>query len=457
MKVWRQILGSRNVIFGTLILVACLAATYALLFRDRALYNRTTPAEGRYWTAAQYLRAVSKVRQYAYERGVAKAGEDRKYKEALTRRWLNNMHTAAEVLLNANELIEHFESVAEYHEAIPLVAGLDKDLDGLVEGSTSGGAALLDLRERFDEVDSVVGRLAIKLRVLDQDDLTVSLKALQRGVQMQFAGGALAVLAMWFVVVGARSAARNARESERRTLAALEASRQAGQEIQHTLQTRTALLGMVSHELRTPLSKALAATELIELIAQGDGVKDAAEELYSAIETMTLQLSDLAAYAELSSPRSKAKTAELDVRSSLKEIYRTHQAQASENRVSVLIDVAPEVPNTLQVDAIRFGQIANNLIENAIKYTTEGTVCVGARIVAEANQLELAIRDSGPGIAPSDIARVWEPFYRAGTRNVPGSGLGLAVVKLAISEVAGTVALTSVVGKGSTFIVKIPL
>jgi signal transduction histidine kinase len=448
----------RNLILCTVLIVAVLAAVYALQFRDRALYNRITPAEGRYWTAAQYLRGMGKVRQFVYEHTLLAPGEERDYVGAMLKRWVGNMHTELEVLVNSSELKAFFEAVEEYHDAKPLVIALDRDLDQLVEQALASRAGLLTLRERFDEVDAAVARLAIRLRVLDQDDLTVSLNALQRGVQMQYIGGAVVLLAMLFIVLGARASARRAREGQRTTQRALDAVRQASEEVQQTLQARTALLGMVSHELRTPLSKVLAATELIEIVADGEGVKDATAELYAAAETMTQQLNDLVAYAELTNARARERTAELDIRAALTEIIRSEEPQAGAHQVTIDLNVAPDVPSKLPIDAIRVGQIAKNLINNAVKYTRDGSVTVTASLVQEdTGRLQLVVHDTGQGIAPADQPFVWEPFYRAETTKEPGSGLGLAVVKLAVAKLGGEVTLASTPGQGTTFMVKLPL
>lgn len=274
----------------------------------------------------------------------------------------------------------------------------------------------------------------------------------------QWIGSASILLGCLVVVRNARAATEESRQGKVQADAALAAVKSAGEEVQKTLQVRTAILGMTSHELRTPLSKILAATELLEIVAHGEGVAEATAELYSAAETMTHQLTDLASYAELAGAKPRPRTEQLDLRKCLAEIVRAAQSMTDEHRVTVEVDVAPEVPSTVRLDTLRVGQVAANLITNAVKYTRDGSVIVRARMsVAEGNALELVVQDTGRGIAPGEQALVWEPYYRSQSATEPGSGLGLAVVKLALDKLGGRVRLDSTLGRGSTFTVSLPI
>lgn len=457
-----QVATTRNFIIGTMLLVSSIVAGYALLVQDRALYNRLAPAEGRFWMAAQYLRSAAKVRQYVYDYTLLAPGPERDYADAMAKRWTNNLRTEHEVLVNSAELKAFMEIIPEYRKVRPLTQKLDDEIEDLVARAKVDHQGLLVLRERLEEVDSEVGKLATRLRVLDQDDLTISLKALQRGVQMQYVGAAVVLVAMWVAVMFSRSATRKAKHGQVQTELAMDAVRDANDEVQQTLQARTALLGMVSHELRTPLSKIVAATELIDIVAHGDGVNEATAQLYAAVETMTQQLTDLTTYAELTSSRSRARAAELDIRTALAGIVRAEAAHIRAHGLEVRYNVAPNVPERLPIDAIRVGQVATNLINNAIKYTREGMVSIDVRLLpgppGEPERLEMVVADTGQGIAVAEQELVWEPFFRSSERgSEPGSGLGLAVVKLAVDKLGGVVRFVSAPGEGTQFTVEIPL
>jgi len=127
----------------------------------------------------------------------------------------------------------------------------------------------------------------------------------------------------------------------------------------------------------------------------------------------------------------------------------------------ITLKVEP-VPGTLEVfaDAEAVHQILTNLLENAIKYTPDGgTVTVGAQ-PSGPNHVEFFVRDSGMGIPPEDLARLFERFYRvdkARSRALGGTGLGLAIVKHLTRAQGGEVRVESRVDKGSTFYFTIPV
>lgn len=444
---------------GTLCLVAALAAGYWLVARDRAVYNAFTPAEGRFWSAERYERALGLIRQYVYEHHQLPPGEERDTVDALAERWKDNLRTSLEVLSNSQELKPFFEQLPGYRDVLPLLRRLDRDLDDLVAQARSSTQGLARLRERFDEVDAAVDRLAVTARVADQADLTDALRAWQRGVQMQYLGGSAVILAMWFALLYSRSAARKARRGEQQSRMALEAAQRAGEEAQATLQARTALLAMVSHELRSPVAKVMAATELIDMLSRDPALKAPVADLFDASQAMSQQLADMAAYAQLSSHRATAKGAALDLRSALGAIAAEQRAAAERKGIELKIEVDDAVPARVPLDPLRVGQVATNLIGNAVKYTPSGTVAVRASMAASpAPGLVLTVEDTGVGIEAAELDAVWQPFVRGSrTRGIEGSGLGLAVVKLAVESMGGTVRVRSTAGAGSVFTVELPL
>jgi signal transduction histidine kinase len=119
--------------------------------------------------------------------------------------------------------------------------------------------------------------------------------------------------------------------------------------------------------------------------------------------------------------------------------------------------VAPGLP-TGRGDARRLAQVLLNLVGNAIKFTDEGTVEIRAARAGE--RFELAVVDTGFGIAPADQARIFDEFQQVdntSTRKKGGTGLGLAISRRIVELHGGTIAVTSEVGRGSTFTVTIPI
>jgi two-component system sensor histidine kinase BaeS len=130
---------------------------------------------------------------------------------------------------------------------------------------------------------------------------------------------------------------------------------------------------------------------------------------------------------------------------------------AAERSVTVESRIAPGVP-PLSVDRDRMMQVIHNLLDNAIRHTPAGgTVTVG--LDASAGEAHLSVADTGPGIPPEEIDRIFDRFYRldpARSRASGGTGLGLAIVKTLVEAHGGRVGVTSRVGVGSTFVVTLP-
>ena len=132
---------------------------------------------------------------------------------------------------------------------------------------------------------------------------------------------------------------------------------------------------------------------------------------------------------------------------------------AEERRIEVTVEIAPDTPAVLG-DARRLGQVLRNLVHNAIKFTpAEGRVTVTARLLAEPARVELVVRDTGVGIRPEDLARIFERFWKADSsrqRDGEGSGLGLAIARHVVEAHGGSIRVVSEPRRGATFVVELP-
>ncbi|MCE7983728.1 MAG: sensor histidine kinase [Caldilinea sp. CFX5] len=228
----------------------------------------------------------------------------------------------------------------------------------------------------------------------------------------------------------------------------------------HQLQTvRQDFISNISHELRTPIASLRA---LVETLSDGALEDNEAAHRFlrhmevevDALSQMVQELLDLARIESGKASLQLTKTAPLAL---LQRAVERLQAQAARAQLSLQTEGTPDLP-TVYVDGSRVEQVLTNLIHNAIKFTPpKGRICISAALY-DNQMLLVKVADTGVGIAPEDLPRVFERFYKADrSRSGGGTGLGLAIAKHIVQAHGGRIWVESRVGKGSTFFFTLPL
>lgn len=223
--------------------------------------------------------------------------------------------------------------------------------------------------------------------------------------------------------------------------------------------TRREFVANVSHELRTPLSMIKGYVETLI-----DGAKDKPEVATKFLQTiekhadrLTYLIEDLLTISRLESGQIVMNLQRAELHGVAEHVCTDLESRAAAKQVKLLNEVSSDA--TAHADAERLQQVLFNLVDNAIKYgRTGGSVIIGAR-KNEKKQVELWVRDDGPGIPPEAQTRVFERFYRvdkARSRDAGGTGLGLAIVKHIVQSHGGEVWVESEPGKGATFFLTLP-
>jgi signal transduction histidine kinase len=139
------------------------------------------------------------------------------------------------------------------------------------------------------------------------------------------------------------------------------------------------------------------------------------------------------------------------------QVIEGFQTQLASKNINVGLEAPENLPQAW-ADPDRTAQVLRNLLSNAFHYTPEGGR-ITVRLASEADGVTVSVTDTGPGIPPEDLPRIFDRFYRVDrsrTRSTGGSGLGLAIVKQLVEAQGGSVWADSVMGKGSTFTFRLP-
>ncbi len=217
------------------------------------------------------------------------------------------------------------------------------------------------------------------------------------------------------------------------------------------------IVSTVSHELRTPLTSIIGYTELLLETSDGDLDTERAQFLQVVSRNayrLQRMVDDLLLVAKIDAGTLRLEQAPFDLGTLLREAVETALPVAEDKGVKIVFEPMGSVP--VVGDRTRLGQAIDNLLNNAIKFTPgRGTVELAGHCTD--SSAKIVVTDSGMGIPPDELARVFDRFYRSSASGaVPGTGIGLSIVSYVAEAHGGSVAVQSQVGVGSTFTMTIP-
>ncbi len=237
--------------------------------------------------------------------------------------------------------------------------------------------------------------------------------------------------------------------------------RQAHQDALEANRMKTQLLASISHDLRTPLGAIMGYAEMIESGVLGpanEEQKGAATEILDSTNQLLSFVNNLISEAQIDTGRLVLKPIKFEPADLLETVQAMVKFTANKKGLAVQAAVDPALPGQIIADPYWLKQILLNLVNNAIKYTDQGSIAVRFQRIGEAHWA-VQVKDTGIGIPKEAQQIIFEPFRQIinGSRRQTGSGLGLFIVRHLTTLMNGELALESEVGRGSTFTVTLPL
>ncbi len=227
-------------------------------------------------------------------------------------------------------------------------------------------------------------------------------------------------------------------------------------------QAKTNFLANMSHEIRTPINAIMGMNEMILRESKDEAMKEYAFNIQSASRTLLSIINDILDLSKIEAGKMEIVEDYYKLSAVLNNVVNMVQIKTEQNRLDFVVEVEQSLPDCLFGDEVRIRQVLVNILDNAVKYTKEGSVKLlvqGERTQEDSVLLQFAITDTGIGIKEEDMDKLFGDFERLDqieNHNVEGTGLGLSITTRMLSLMKGRLEVQSVYGEGSTFTVYLP-
>jgi len=225
---------------------------------------------------------------------------------------------------------------------------------------------------------------------------------------------------------------------------------------------KSTFVAMVSHELRTPLNAILGYAEMFKESVYGpmnEKQINVAERIMKNTKRLLGLINDLLDQAQMEAGKLTIQMTPVRPAELLEALHGLMDKSATDKNLKLNSEIDPNLPDTLNGDAARLQQILLNLVNNAVKFTEQGSIRVRL-FRTDINKWSMVVSDTGNGIPPSEIPHIFDTFRQvdgAATRRHGGFGLGLSIVKQLVNMMNGQIEVQSIVGEGTTFVITLPL
>ncbi len=233
---------------------------------------------------------------------------------------------------------------------------------------------------------------------------------------------------------------------------------------QHVSEMKSNFLANMSHEIRTPINAILGMNEMISRESSEDDIKEYSGNIKHAGTNLLSIINDILDFTKIESGKLELVDEDYSLKDLIKNITNQIGELAKKKDIELKLEMDPELPNDLHGDENRIGQVLINIMNNAVKYTEKGSVTLRVGFADDADapvpdhdhfvMLKLEVEDTGIGIRPEDMEKLFNKFERlemSRNKGIEGTGLGLAISNNLVHMMGGKIDVESTYGEGSTF------